>query len=58
MKIGDLVIDPYGVHKGIGIIKGVNKNSDYYHLRILWLGSHPYTTGCRATDVEALNEGG
>ncbi|MAE81735.1 MAG: hypothetical protein CMB80_03280 [Flammeovirgaceae bacterium] len=59
MKIGDLVIDPTGEHKGIGIIKDVNEGSDYYHLWILWLyGERPYSTGCRATDVEVINENG
>ena len=62
MKIGDLVIDPTGEHKGIGIIKDVDKSSDWHQMWILWVlwlhGSHPYSTGCRATDVEVLNEGG
>jgi len=60
MKTGDLVTDPTGYHKGIGIIKGVHEvNPHITRLWVLWLhGEHPYSTGCRPSDVEKLNERG
>ena len=58
MKIGDLVTDPKGHHKGIGIVKGVRvANPHITRLWVAWLhGEHPYSSGCRTSDVEKLNE--
>ena len=59
MKVGDLVTDPKGNHKGIGIVKGVweVESISVTRLWVAWYhGEHPYSTGCRSSDVEKLNE--
>ena len=59
MKVGDLVIDPSGFHKGIGIIRKAYQRDDGLRLWVVWLhGEHPYSTGCRYSDVEVVNESG
>jgi len=58
MKVGDLVTDPSGHHKGIGIVKEIHKANP--HITRLWVGwyhgEHSYSTGCRPSDVEKVNE--
>ena len=60
MKIGDLVTDPTGHHKGIGVVKAVRSvNPHITRLWVVWLhGEHPYSTGCRLSDVEKINDQG
>jgi hypothetical protein len=61
MKIGDLVRDPSGYHKGIGIIIWTGddpKNSgNSQALCVRWFqGGSGYNTGCRECHVEVMNE--
>ena len=56
--IGDLVKDPSGHHKGVGIVISITRDKHEHSqdtLCIYW--SHgDYNTGCRSLHVESVNE--
>jgi len=58
MKVGDVVKDPTGYHKGIGIIISIETDTigpDASLLCIYW-PTEDYNTGCRDCHVELINE--
>ena len=56
--IGDLVTDPSGFHKGVGIVISITRDKHDHSqdsLCVYW--SHgDYNTGCRSRHVELANE--